>query len=136
MRTPINIILLITLAYGCMRVLGNILLFNHGSLSYYFYLCAPWALLYGSLKAWHQSFIWRRMLEDRYSVPTLSRGEHYFNAQQKQSRVLEHICAALFVLAIAALLRIFSVPNILWWSESLVCAMLILRMVLMGVRRP
>lgn len=115
MRAPINIILLIALAYGCMRVLNNVLIFNQGSLSYYFYLCAPWALLYGSLKSWHQSFIWRRMLEDRYSAPTLSRGEHHMQVQQKQSRVLEHICAALFVLAIAALLKIFSVQNILWW---------------------
>jgi len=136
MRTPIYIIILITLAYGCVRVLNNVLLFNQGSLSYYFYLCAPWALLYGSLKAWHQSFIWRRMLEDRYSSPTLSRGAHQFNVQQKQSRVLEHICACLFVLAIAALLKIFSVQNIVWWIGSLAFSWACLRIVLMGVSRP
>jgi len=136
MRILLNIIILTLLAYGCIRALGNALLFNQGSLSYYFYLCAPWALFYGSLKAWHQSFVWRRMLEDRYSAPTLSRGGHDFNAQHKQSRILERICAALFVLSLASLLKIFSVQNILWWIGSLICSMLILRIVLMGVARP
>jgi len=136
MRTLINIIILITLTYACMRVLDNALLFNHGSLTYYFYLCAPWALFYGSLKAWKQSFIWRRMLEDRYSVPNLSRGKYQFDAQHKQSRFLERICVSLFFLSIAAILKIFDVENIIWWIGSLGISVLIVHIALMGVSRP
>jgi len=135
MRIAVNIIILIVLAYSCMRVLDNALLFNVGTLSYYFYLCAPWALLYGSLKSWHQSFIWRRMLEDRYNSSTFSRGEYQFDVQQKQSHLLENICVLLFFLSIAAILKIFLVENIFWWVGSLGFVMLILHMVLMGVSR-
>ena len=136
MRISVNIIILIVLAYACMRVLDNALLFNVGTLSYYFYLCSPWALLYGSLKSWHQSFIWRRMLEDRYSASTFSRGAYQFDVQQKQSRFLERICASMFFLSIAAILKIFLVENIYWWVGSLGIVMLMLRIALMGVSRP
>ncbi|WP_241086683.1 hypothetical protein [Candidatus Vondammii sp. HM_W22] len=136
-RIFFNIIILGFAAYGSYRVLENALTFyTDQHWQYYFYWIAPWALLYGSVKAWHQSFVWRRMLGARQNPPILSRGGYQQQRTKRHPSILEHICAALFILALAAILKIFSIHSIAWWIGSLIFSWACLRIVLIRIRRP
>lgn len=124
-------------AYGALRVLSGVhLLYSAQHWQYYFYMCAPIALLLLSVKGWRISRMWRRMMEDRRPRPTLSRGEHEVPETKQRPSILEHVCAALFLLACAAILELFSVQHSAWWIGSLFCAALFVRMLLMAVNRP
>ena len=124
-------------AYGSTRVLnGAHMLYSGEHWQYYAYLCAPYVLLWLSAKGWRTSRMWRRMMAQRQERPTLSRGEQEIRATKERASVLERICAALFVLACAAILKLLSVQHIEWWVGSFVCAALFVRMLLMAVRRP
>lgn len=124
-------------AYGATHALsGTHLLYNGQHWQYYFYWCAPYVLLWLSLKGWRISRMWRRMMEHRQMRPTLSRGEHQLQKARQRPTILEHSCAALFLLACAAILKLFSVHYIAWWIGSTLCAALFVRMLLMAVRRP
>jgi len=76
------------------------------------------------------------MLNARQNPPILSRGGYQQQRNKLRPSILEHICAAMFILALAAILQIFSIDNIAWWIGSLIFSWLCLRMVLMAVRRP
>lgn len=124
-------------AYGALRVLfGEHLLYSTQHWQYYYYMGAPVVLFLLAVKGWRISRMWRRMMEDRCPRPTLSRGEHEIQETRKRPSILEHVCAALFLLACAAILELFSVQHSAWWIGSLFCAALFVRMLLMAVRRP
>lgn len=136
-RVLFNIIILGLCAYGSWVVLNQSLpAYNANEIQYVMFMLAPWALLYGSIKAWHQTFVWRRMLNARQNPPILSRGEHQQQRNKLRPSILEHICAAMFILAFAAILKIFSAPHIAWWIGSLILSWAFLRIVLMRVGRP
>ncbi len=123
--------------YGALRVLSNAhLLYDGNHWQYYFYWSAPFILGFLAAKGWRTSRMWRRMMDHRNSLLTLSRGEHHLRKAMQRPSILEHVCAALAVLALAAILRIFSINNIAWWVGSLIFSWACLRMLLMGVRRP
>lgn len=124
-------------AYGALRVLsGAHLLYSQQHWQYYFYLCAPFVLLWLSIKGWRIARMWRRMMEDKRVRPSLSRGEHHVQHARQHPSILEYICAALFLLACAAILELFSVQHSAWWIGSLFYAALFLRILLMAVNRP
>ncbi len=130
-------ILISFFAYGAVEVLSNThLLYNGNHWQYYFYWSAPFILGFLATKGWRTSRMWRRMMDHRYPPLTLSRGEHQLRNVGQRPSILEHVCAALLILSLTAILKIFSVQHIAWWIGSLVFAMLFLRIVLMGVRRP
>lgn len=131
------IILIGFFAYGAVEVLSNThLLYDGNHWQYYFYWSAPFILGFLAVKGWRTSRMWRRMMDQRYPTLTLSRGEHNLRTSRQRPSILEHVCAALFVLALAAILKIFSIQNIAWWIGSLIFSWACLRMLLMGVRRP
>lgn len=71
-----------------------------------YYIC-PWVLAYLSLKGWHITRIWRRMLADRYAPPSLSRGEHRFNVLSERVSFLEYLCLICLALAVFALMEVY-----------------------------
>ncbi|MCU7859113.1 MAG: hypothetical protein KZQ86_04615 [Candidatus Thiodiazotropha sp. (ex Lucinoma kastoroae)] len=101
---------------------------------YYFYLISPWALLFASAKAWHQNFIWRRMLSNRQSSPVLSRGEHRAQKDILRPNILEHSSTALFLLAVVAILKQLSISHIGWWLVSIIGAIFTLRLIIKGIK--
>lgn len=124
-------------AYGAMRDLfGAHLLYDSNHWQYYFYWSAPFILAFLSAKGWRTSRMWRRMMDHRYPPLTLSRGEPQRQKSAPRPSILERICAALSVLALAAILNIFAVNNIAWWIGALIGSWACLRMALMAVRRP
>lgn len=134
-RYLFNIIMLFAFAYGAYGVLN----YSNAQLmgehwQYYLYLVSPWALLYGSLKAWHRCFVWRRMLEHRQTPPILSRGKHSIHKTTTRPSILEHGSFLLLVLAVAAILKQFSVSHIAWWIGSLLGAWFALRLMLKNSR--
>jgi len=94
------------------------------------FLCAPWLLLFVALKAWYRSFIWRRMLASRHVPPVLSRGNVHTKRLRGGTSILEKLCGAFVLLAIAALLNQFAVTQIKWWIFSLVLIVFFLRLLL------
>lgn len=130
-RVWINIILLLALAYGAYGVLDNVdSRYTPSHWQYYLYVASPWLLLYGAVKAWHRCFIWRRMMHLRQVEPILSRGEHLIENRGHNRSILEYISIGLVLLAIAAILKQFSVSDIPWWIGSLVGAWIVLRITL------
>ncbi|MBT3022030.1 MAG: hypothetical protein KUF77_09680 [Candidatus Thiodiazotropha sp. (ex Lucina aurantia)] len=71
------------------------------------YNACPWLLLWLSIKGWYQSFVWRRMTQSRTLSPTLSRGAHRFDTQQKRTGLLEWLCLIFLTLALFALKEIW-----------------------------
>lgn len=125
-------------AYGALRVMSNNahLLYSGQHWQYYYYMGAPVLLFLLAIKGWRIARMWRRMVEHRQAQPTLSRGEHQLQKTGQRPSVLERVCAALFLLACAAILKLLSVQHIAWWIGSFLCAALFVRMLLMAVRRP
>ena len=128
LRAWITIIFLGLCSYGAWSILnGNVPAYEHSEIPFVLYMIAPWALLYGSIKAWHQNFVWRRMLAKRQTPPVLSRGQVRNTKSSGRTSMLERICSLLLLLAIAAILKQFSITDIEWWIGSLVGAYFILR---------
>lgn len=94
------------------------------------FMCAPWLLFFVSVKAWYRSFIWRRMLASRHVPPVLSRGNVHAKRQSRSTSILEKLCSAFLLLAIAALLNQFGISHIKWWILSLVLIVFLLRLLL------
>ncbi len=130
-RVWINIILLLAFAYGAYGVLENAdSRYTPAYWQYYLYAASPWLLLFGALKAWYRSFIWRRMVHQRQAIPILSRGEHRIENAVQRPSILEYASIGMVLLALAAILEQFSVSDIPWWIGSLVGAWIVLRITL------
>ncbi|MCG7870523.1 MAG: hypothetical protein JAZ11_00285 [Candidatus Thiodiazotropha lotti] len=130
-RVYFNIVLLLVFAWGAYGVLEHAdRMFTPAHWAYYYYAVSPWALLFGSLKAWHRSFVWRRMSYQRTTPPILSRGEHRTQTAPQRTSILEHASIAMLLLAIAAILEQLGVSLIAWWIGSLMGAWIVLRFIL------
>ena len=116
-RTWINIICLLAAAYGAHNVIVG-KFYAQGTWPYYFCLVSPWVLLFGSMKAWHRCFTWRRMSAAKNITPDLSRGEHRPSRLKERPGMLEHACSALFLIAVWAILKQFGSDNATWWIGS------------------
>ena len=133
-RTWLYIILICFCAYGAWGILNETVpAYRVSEFLFVLYMIAPWALLYGSIKAWHQCFVWRRMLAKRQIPPVLSRGHHRTEKSLGRTSILERICALLFILAIAAILKQFSITHIEWWIGSIIGAYFALRLAIKGL---
>ena len=131
----INIIFLGFCAYGAWGILNETVpAYRISEFLFVLYMIAPWALLYGSIKSWHQCFVWRRMLAKRQTPPVLSRGQYRSEKSLARTSLLERICSLLFLLAVAAILKQFSITHIEWWIGSLIGAYFALRMVIKRTR--
>lgn len=131
MRVWINIFILIACAYGAYGILEHAnRQFTSAHWQYYSYAISPWLLLFGSLKAWHRSFIWRRMVGQRQGSPVLSRGNHRIEKTIQRPSILEYASVSMLLLALAAILIQFSVEHVQWWIGSLVSTWIVLRFVL------
>lgn len=132
-RTWLNIIFLMAVAYGsCQVMFGK--LYATSSWQYYFHLICPWALLFGSLKAWHQSLIWRRMMEQKNTAPHLSRGQHQASRSNNRTTVLERISQLLFLLSIAAICKQLEIQNTPWIMGGALGSYFMLRLAIGKVR--
>lgn len=128
-KTWFNILMLVACAYGAYGVLNQTNApFTPNHWQYYLYAISPWALLIGGLKAWHRSYIWRRMLANRQKPPVLNRGEHRVETTLPRPSILEHGSFMLVILAVAAILKQLSIAHIAWWIGSLLGAWFILRL--------
>lgn len=114
MRTWINIVFLIVSAYGAYTGLADKIPYAP-PWRYYLYHCSPWILLYGSIKAWHRCFTWRRLSAAKNKAPDLSRGHHQPSQTKQHSGILEHACIGLFILAVATILKQLGIANVVWW---------------------
>ncbi len=133
-RVWFKIALLMASAYGAYGVLDQASVrFTPSHWQFYFYAIAPWALLLGSIKAWHRSYIWRCMLDQRQTSPALSRGGHRTDKTTRHPSILEHFCFFLLILAIAAILKQLSAAHIEWWIGSFLGAWFVLRFTLKKV---
>jgi hypothetical protein len=112
-RIWINILFLIAAAYGSYNIITGKSYMAH-AWQYYFCLLSPWILLFGSIKAWHRSYTWRRMMAEKNISPTLSRGHHQASKIKQHPSILEHASLCLFLTAIAAILKQFAITNIPW----------------------
>lgn len=135
LRTWLKITILLACAFGAYAELYRASsTYGTQHWQYYFYLISPWILLYGSIKAWHQNFVWRRMLNNRQTSPVLSRGGHHTEKGILGPNILEHSCMLLFLLAVTAILKQRSILHIEWWIGSLVGAWLSFRMVVREIK--
>ncbi len=112
----------------------NRLSYGNSDWQYYLYIAAPWILLILSIRAWHRCYLWRRMLQDRQTPPVLSRGKSRNKKSRMGPHILEHSCALLFLLSVAALLKQFSVAHIEWWIGPVCFAWITLRFVMARAR--
>ncbi len=130
-RIYLNIALLVTCAYGAYGVLEHAdRFYTPAHWPYYFYAISPWALLFGALKAWRRTFIWRRMADQRQSPPVLSRGKHRAEKPLRRASILEYASIALLLLSIAAILSQCGVSRTGWWIGWLMGAWIVLRFIL------
>ncbi|MGH1470836.1 MAG: hypothetical protein ACRBCS_06560 [Cellvibrionaceae bacterium] len=128
------IILLCASAYGSLRVLNNTLpQFNQDWFVYSALWISPWILFIGSLKSWHQCYVWRSILDKRKIEPILSRGGYTQEKIKTRPHMLEYICCAFFILSLAAIMKLFSVPHIGWSIGSLAFSYFILRLALKNI---
>ena len=108
-RHWINIALLLTFTYGSWQVItGKAPSYGW---QYYFCLSAPYALLFGSLRAWHRCLTWRRMMAAKTITPDLSRGKNAPSNTRQHASILELACIFLSALSIAAILTQFGISN-------------------------
>ena len=122
-----NIIMLIALAWGAHNVVAGHH-FIEGTWQYYFCLVCPWALLYGSLKAWHRCFTWRRMMAEKDISPFLSRGKYHPSRLRKRPSILEHACFYLFIVSVLAIMEQLRIENAAWWVGSFLGSYFLLRL--------
>jgi len=134
-RTWFKIIILLACAFGAYGELYHASsAFSTQYWQHYFYLISPWLLFYGSLKAWYQNFIWRRMLNNRQTSPVLSRGGQRMEKSILGPNILEHSCGLLFLLAVTAILKQRTIPHIEWWIGSLIGTWFSLRIIVRGIK--
>ncbi len=114
MRTWINIAFIIASAYGAYIGLADKVPYAP-PWQYYLYQCSPWVLLYGSMKAWHRCFTWRRMSAAKNKAPDLSRGRYQSSRVKPRTGILEYICIGFFILATASILKQLGIANTAWW---------------------
>lgn len=135
-KVYLNIALLLVCAWGAYGVIEHAhVYFTLSHWQYYFYAISPWGLLYGSIKAWHRSYSWRRMAAQRYAAPVLSRGAHRAGKKPQGQNILEYASAGLLLLSIAAILTQFGASHIAWWLGSFACAWIVLRLTLKRAAR-
>ena len=135
-KVYLNIAVLLVCAWGAYGVIDHVdHFYTPAHWPYYFYAVSPWALLYGSLRAWHRSYSWRRMAAQRYVAPVLSRGEHQAGKPAQRQSILEYASAALLLLSIAAILTQLGASHIAWWLGSFVGAWIALRFTLKRAAR-
>lgn len=82
---------------------------------HYYYLAAPWLLLYFSIKGWYRCFRWRRMMMLQHISPDLSRGKRRPSKSMRRSGFLEKSCISLLLLSLSAILTQAGVPVATWW---------------------
>lgn len=134
MRVWVNILILFAYTYGAYGILDNASSpFTSAHWQFYLYAVSPWVLLFGSIKAWHRSFVWRRMLDQRQVSPVLSRGNHRNEKIVQRTSILEYASVLMLLLALAAIFEQFSVAHIQWWIGSLVTTWIVLRFVVKKV---
>ena len=109
MRQLLFAIILLITAYICMAIafwpkLARAYVGHSAYFEAFYYLC-PWLLLFISIKSWHQSFVWRRMIYMRGSLISLSRGETLNTRNKSRPSMLERLSALLIILSITALWR-------------------------------
>ena len=114
MRIWINIAFLTVATLGAYSVMTGKVPYAP-SWQYYLYQACPWVLLYGSMKAWHRCFTWRRMSAAKNKAPELSRGQHQSSRIKQRTGILEYICFGLFLLAAASILKQLGIANVSWW---------------------
>ncbi len=135
-RTWVYILFLMFFAYGAYGVLHQYSAgFYLRDWQFYFYAISPSALLLASIKAWHRSFVWRRMLNQRQIQPALSRGEYRMRKTIYPPTILERGAFLFCLFAIAAIFRQLSIPHIAWWVGSLFVAWYVLRLMLKKLLR-
>ena len=127
MRTWINIIFLLAAAYGSYRVIAG-KFYIASTWQYYFYLLSPWVLLIGSIKAWHRSFTWRRMMAAKDISPELSRGLHQSSKLKQHPSILEHACLSLFLMSVVAIFKQIGIADTPWWIGSILGSYFMLRL--------
>lgn len=109
----VKILMLLGLAYSSCQVLsGNVQ--SYGWQQYY-YLFAPWLLLYGSLKGWYRAFTWRRMMYAKDISPDLSRGKRMPSKFRNRKSFLEKVCLSLLLLSIAGIVKQFGATGSSLW---------------------
>lgn len=95
---------------------------------------SPLLLLLGSLKAWHRSFTWRRIMTEKNISPKLSRGHHKPSRSNARPGILERGCLILFLMAIGAILKQLGMTNIPWLIGSIIGSLSLLRLAIRMVR--
>ncbi|MBT2970530.1 MAG: hypothetical protein KME56_12425 [Candidatus Thiodiazotropha sp. (ex Ctena orbiculata)] len=127
-RIWFNILILLACSYGAYGILDNTAYFyTTQHWQYYLYIVSPWILLFGSIKAWYRTFIWRRMLNNRQTPPILSRGEHRTKKNTLRTSILEYCSILFLLLAVAAIMKQLSIGHIFWWIGSFIFAFFMLR---------
>ena len=132
-RVWINIILVLTAAYGSIEVLQG-KSYMPQSWQYFAHLIAPWVLLFGSLKAWHRCFVWRRMTADKHIMPHLSRGQSQPPRPKQRAGVLEHGSMILFLTAVAATLTQLGIKNTTFLIHGMTALYFVLHVVSRVIR--
>lgn len=127
-RAWVSIIIMVASAIASIKVLnGAVPAYSYAPFSSVLYSASPWILLIVSIKAWHRSFVWRRMLAKRQSSPALTRGDVSARTRPIRVSMLEHFATLFFLVAVAAILRQFSINSIGWWIALIVFLIFFLR---------
>lgn len=113
LRNWINILLLLSLAY-CARQVMTGYANQLAGWQYCAFQLSPWVLLYGSLKAWHRCFTWRRMLSAKNTSPELSRGLCQPSKQKQHPGILELASLSFVLLSIVAILNQLGITKVSW----------------------
>ena len=126
-RIWINILILLAALYGAYCFI-TYKPYMADSWQYYFYSVSPWVLLFGSIKAWHRCYIWRRMTAGKHIAPELSRGRHRPLKQKQHPGILEYASMVLFLTAITAILKQLGIPNASWMICTITGSYFMLRL--------
>lgn len=122
------ILLLLACAYGSTRILyGQIPGFYQDWLVFSLLHLSPWVLFFGSIKAWHRCYTWRKMLGAKNIEPALSRGGHSSDKTTPRAHLLEYFCCGFFILSCTAILRQFGFSHSGWIIGSVLFSIFLLR---------
>ena len=127
-KTWINILFLLAAAWGSYNIITG-KLYASGTWQYYFCLISPWILLFGSLRAWHRCYTWRRMSAAKYISPVLSRGKHLQERAKQSTGILEYACFVLFLTAALAILKQLGIAGAAWWIVLFLITFFMLRLI-------
>ena len=126
LRTLINIALLLAAACGACIVLAEKVPYAP-AWQYYLYQACPWVLFYGSIKAWHRCYTWRRMMAVKNTAPDLGRGKHRPSKVKQRPGILEQACFGLLQVAIASIFKQLEIPHAMWWIGLIISGYVALR---------